>query len=230
MAYIQNKYLNWYNQLVKKAKVRNLTKETSDCYVEIHHIIPRSLGGSNDKENLAVLTAKEHYIAHELLTRFTTGKQKIKMTMALFCMLTTNNCKESIQNKARLYEKVRNEYSNLVKGENHFNYGLIRSEETKELIRQKRALQVMPKECYVIRSEKTKGQIWMNDGKRSYRIMPDKIEEAKQKGYVMGRFTNYITEDYKEKIKNKTVQQWHNIKEAGCRSPKEYAGESKLAT
>ena len=88
----------------------------------------------------------------------------------------------------------------------------------------------MPKECYVIRSEKTKGQIWMNDGKRSYRIMPNKVEEAKQKGYVLGRFTNYITEDYKEKIKNKTVQQWHNIREAGCRSPKEYAGESKLAT
>lgn len=228
MAYIQNKYFNWYNQLVKKAKVRNLTKETSDCYVEIHHIIPRSLGGSNDKENLVVLTAKEHYIAHELLVKFTTGKQKIKMTMALFCMLTVNNCKEAIQNKARLYEKVRNEYFNLIKGENHFNYGLIRSEETKKLIRQKRALQVMPKECYVIRSEKTKGQVWMNDGKRSYRIMPNKVEEAKQKGYVEGRLINYITEEYREKLSKTTNKMWQNIKDAGCKNPKEYAGESKL--
>ena len=230
MAYIQNKYLNWYNQLVKKAKVRNLTKETSDCYVEIHHIIPRSLGGSNDKENLVVLTAKEHYIAHHLLSKFTTGNQKIKMTMALFCMVTVNECKEAIQNKARIYEKIRNEYSNLIRGENHFNYGLVRSEETKERIRQKRALQIMPKECYILRDEKLKGQIWMNDGNRSYRIKPKDIEQAKQKGYVEGRLVTYITKEYKEKLKNKTLQQWNNIRQSGCKSPKEYAGESKLAT
>jgi len=230
MAYIQNKYLTWYNELVKKAKDRNLTKETSECYVEIHHVVPRSLGGSNDKENLVVLTAKEHYIAHKLLTKFTTGNQKIKMTMALFCMVTANDCKETIQNKARLYEKIRNEYANLVKGKNHFNYGLVRSEETKELIRQKRALQVIPKEMYELRSKKLKGQIWMNDGNKSYRITPNKIEEAKQKGYVEGRLNNYITEEYKDKLRKTTSEMWNDIKNAGYKNPKEYAGESKLVT
>jgi hypothetical protein len=109
------------------------------------------------------------------------------------------------------------------------NKGRVRTEETKELIRQKRALQVIPKEAYLRRSEKMKGQTWMNDGNRNYRIMPDKIEEAKQKGYVLGRLTNYITEEYREKLKNKATEQWNNIKEAGCKNPKEYAGESKLA-
>ena len=109
------------------------------------------------------------------------------------------------------------------------NKGRVRTEETKELIRQKRALQVIPKEAYLRRSEKTKGQTWMNDGNRNYRIMPDKIEEAKQKGYVLGKLNNYITEEYREKLRLSTKKMWQNIKDAGCKNPKEYAGEPKLA-
>ena len=109
------------------------------------------------------------------------------------------------------------------------NKGRVRTEETKELIRQKRALQIIPKEVYLRRSEKMKGITWMNDGNRNYRIMPDKIEEAKQKGYVLGRLTNYITEEYREKLSKTTNKMWQNIKDAGCKNPKEYAGESKLA-
>ncbi len=36
-------------------------------YTECHHIIPRSMGGSDDVENLTHLTAKAHFIAHYLL-------------------------------------------------------------------------------------------------------------------------------------------------------------------
>jgi 5-methylcytosine-specific restriction endonuclease McrA len=36
-------------------------------YKEIHHILPKSLGGSNDKSNLVELTAREHYIVHMLI-------------------------------------------------------------------------------------------------------------------------------------------------------------------
>jgi hypothetical protein len=55
-------------------------------------------------------------------------------------------------------------------------------------------------------------------------------DTAKQKGYVEGRLVTYITKEYKEKLKNKTIEQWNNIRQSGCKSPKEYAGESKLAT
>jgi hypothetical protein len=70
----------------------------------------------------------------------------------------------------------------------------------------------------------------MNDGKKSYRILPDKIQEAKQKGYVFGRITNYITEEYKNNSKNTATRMWQNIKNAGYKNPKEYIGEIKLAT
>ena len=40
-----------------------------DEYHERHHIIPKSCGGTDDKENLIDLYAKEHFIAHKLLAQ-----------------------------------------------------------------------------------------------------------------------------------------------------------------
>jgi hypothetical protein len=56
-------YQKIYNDLIEKRKKQPYTKG----YSEKHHIIPKSLGGSDDKDNLVLLTAKEHYIAHALL-------------------------------------------------------------------------------------------------------------------------------------------------------------------
>lgn len=50
-------YTKIYNLIIEKRKVVIPTG-----YVEEHHIIPRSLGGSDDKSNLVKLTAKEHFI------------------------------------------------------------------------------------------------------------------------------------------------------------------------
>jgi hypothetical protein len=57
-------YEKIYNQLIDKAKLR---KSKRDVYYERHHIIPKCMGGSNDKTNLVKLTAKEHFVAHKLL-------------------------------------------------------------------------------------------------------------------------------------------------------------------
>lgn len=62
-------YLNHYEELINKAKSRNLNKTNSHYYVEKHHIIPKCIGGHNRKWNVVYLTAKEHFIAHLLLYR-----------------------------------------------------------------------------------------------------------------------------------------------------------------
>jgi len=72
-----NKYNTWYNNITENAKTR-----TVEGYVERHHIIPRSLGGLDSKENLADLTAREHFICHWLLTKMHTGEAKAKMIHA----------------------------------------------------------------------------------------------------------------------------------------------------
>ena len=56
-------YKKLYETLIHNAKERDMV----DGYTEIHHIIPRSEGGSNDKDNLVELTPKEHYVAHKLM-------------------------------------------------------------------------------------------------------------------------------------------------------------------
>jgi hypothetical protein len=80
--FIENKYTKWYFQLIENATNRNI----ADCYMEKHHIIPKSLGG-NDEGNIVTLTAKEHFVAHHLLTKMIEDKtDKGKMWSAFFLM------------------------------------------------------------------------------------------------------------------------------------------------
>jgi 5-methylcytosine-specific restriction endonuclease McrA len=52
-------------------------------YGEVHHILPRSLGGMDISQNLVKLTPEEHYRCHELLPFiYTEGKDHIKMLYA----------------------------------------------------------------------------------------------------------------------------------------------------
>ena len=57
IQFLENKYKKWYENIVNSAKIRNTIG-----YAEIHHIIPKSLGGSNSIDNLVTLTAREHFV------------------------------------------------------------------------------------------------------------------------------------------------------------------------
>jgi hypothetical protein len=59
-------YQRIYNQIIEKAITENRKKGTG-VYYERHHIIPKCIGGNNDKDNLVLLTAREHYLVHKLL-------------------------------------------------------------------------------------------------------------------------------------------------------------------
>lgn len=79
--FLQNKYTKWYYNIINKAK-SELRRKKTGTYYERHHIIPRSLGGKNDK-NLVLLTGKEHFLCHLLLVKMTTGNNRIKMLHAV---------------------------------------------------------------------------------------------------------------------------------------------------
>jgi hypothetical protein len=55
-------YTAIYEKLIERARNRVIEE-----YSEMHHVIPRCMGGSDDKHNLVALTPEEHYIAHQLL-------------------------------------------------------------------------------------------------------------------------------------------------------------------
>ena len=66
------KYEIEYNNLVRKCKSRGLRKpkntDKNYKYYEIHHIIPKCMGGTDDKDNLVMFTFPEHVFAHALLS------------------------------------------------------------------------------------------------------------------------------------------------------------------
>lgn len=78
-----NNFMNYekhYRLLVLKALNRNL-----DSYTETHHIIPKCLGGSNEKDNLVNLTPEEHYLAHLLLVKIYPNNQKLIFAVHRMC-------------------------------------------------------------------------------------------------------------------------------------------------
>ena len=133
MQTINNKYKIWHDNIVSKAKSRVLT-----CYTEKHHILPKCLGGSNNEDNLVRLTAKEHFIVHMLLCKFTEGLAKRKMYFAFNAMCSlklSNNNKRQYKVTSRIAHKLRIESLQFIKG-NKFNVGRIPSKKTRLKISQ----------------------------------------------------------------------------------------------
>ena len=95
-TFIQNKYTKWYFSIIDFARLSNISG-----YTERHHIIPKSMGGSNDKTNVVKLTPKQHFICHRLLVKMTEGKNRQKMVYAFWVM----------SNKKRLHSVTSNSYS-----------------------------------------------------------------------------------------------------------------------
>jgi hypothetical protein len=77
--FIENKYKRWYDAIVSNAQLRS----TPLSYSEKHHIIPKSIGGQDSKNNLVHLSGREHFICHWLLIKITTGSNREKMIYAL---------------------------------------------------------------------------------------------------------------------------------------------------
>ena len=73
-------YHKVYNKIIERAKTRQL-----EGYKEKHHILPKCLGGTNDKENLVLLTAREHFICHWLLVRMYPDNKKLIYSFHAMC-------------------------------------------------------------------------------------------------------------------------------------------------
>ena len=103
-------YQKIYDQIIERAKNRKL-----EGYKERHHIVPKCLGGSNDKNNLVELTAQEHFICHMLLCEI--YPHNVKLYQALWLMSTNKNKKEEKRYKvsSKTYERIKIEASKLYK-------------------------------------------------------------------------------------------------------------------
>lgn len=94
-------YKTHYDRLITRAQSRLI-----EGYVEKHHILPKCLGGTDDLENLVILTAEEHFVAHQLLIKIFPDCHKLVYAARMMCVSTT---KQKRNNK--LYGWIKKTYS-----------------------------------------------------------------------------------------------------------------------
>lgn len=122
-------YSNIYKSIIKYRQKNTIDK--NDGYSELHHILPRSLGGKDIASNLVRLRAKEHYTCHLLLT-----KMYKEGTPAYYKMVTAwNNMSVESGNQCRniskgaMYERLRLAFSKSMSyhqsGNKNSQYGLV---------------------------------------------------------------------------------------------------------
>jgi hypothetical protein len=131
--------------------------------------VPKSLGGTNLKNNITQLTAKEHFICHRLLPRMTEGMLKRKMTYAQNMMLTKTKKQNRYVVSARVYAKVKEEFNKI----NHFNNPV-----WQEVQRKKQIGKIVSAE-----TRKKQSEAWTNDHKIavSKKYSENKIPKVKIK-------------------------------------------------
>lgn len=90
----------------------DIEKLRAHSYVEFHHALPQSLfyDLKDDKRFIVCLTAREHFLAHLLLSKMFKGLSKSRMALAVFKMYSGSQGQQRYIN-SRFYETCRIEYS-----------------------------------------------------------------------------------------------------------------------
>ena len=105
-------YRRIYDQIIDRARQREL-----GSYTEKHHIVPRCMGGSNEKDNLVRLTAREHFILHWILHLLHPANRRLAYAFWGMCNQTTSsNNDRSYKISGRAYQAGREAFIQAVSG------------------------------------------------------------------------------------------------------------------
>lgn len=97
--------------IINNAKLEEnlgLRKKKNGVYYESHHILPKSIFPlwKNKKSNKVLLTAREHFFCHQLLTKIFPSYE---MICALFYMCNGNKYQRK-ECSSREYENIKKDY------------------------------------------------------------------------------------------------------------------------
>jgi hypothetical protein len=109
-----------YNNFIEECRI----KYYDDSSIKHkHHIIPKHMGGTDDKENIILLSIEDHYIAHILLANSFPAKDPRRRSNLSSAILI----KRGLDNPEKMIE-----YCESLKGKNNPNYGKKWSDEKKK--------------------------------------------------------------------------------------------------
>lgn len=196
-------YLKLINRAILEARSKG-----GGIYYEQHHIVPKCLGGTNDKNNLVLLTGKEHFIAHLLLHRQYPNNCKLKIALVAMCNLKNKHIDGRFTVSSRTYEYARQLLSNIMQERMR---GKIHSEELKikwslnrkgkpshrkgkKLSEEHKAKLKKTDEQRRLMSDVRKGQVSSCKGRRLVmkggvrkRIIPEEIDKYLKEGWRLGQ-------------------------------------------
>jgi len=79
-----------YQQIYSDIINRGILRKSIIGYSEIHHIVPKCLGGVNTADNLVKLTPEEHYVCHQLLVKLYPKNKKLMYAARMMCVSRPN--------------------------------------------------------------------------------------------------------------------------------------------
>jgi len=187
-------YKKAYSYLCERGKNR-----ITNLYTERHHIIPKCMSGSNNKENLTRLTPEEHYVAHQLLLKIY-PKNRSLLYAAWIMRKGRNN---------KMYGWIKRKISDDMKKNNPAKNGAWNSGKTLDKPLRKSA--ITEKEKKNLRKRMTKNNP-NADGKM--RMKPVQVIEGRtNKKFIfqsMSEAENVISKKYNLLINHTSV--WNNRK------------------
>ena len=102
-AIITPKEKESYKEYIQRILLARENRKDTNTYQERHHILPKTLGGDNSKNNLIWLYAQEHYYAHKLLAIENPKEKGLQLAWWNMCQCT--------QNGERKYNILADEYA-----------------------------------------------------------------------------------------------------------------------
>lgn len=182
-------------KLIYASMMQIAASRTKPSPCEKHHIVPKSLSGTDDLSNLVYLTPREHFIAHKMLTRFTVGLAKRKMISAYCYMAFTRNNKcLSRSISSRDYEHARIICKN----------GMYTDERNKKISVARKARIATGWKQIRTTETKSKHSNTLKNKKASGHTMPEYHRAAISKGLIGN--TNYKNYKMPEAFKNKLAE------------------------
>lgn len=100
--FLNNKYTAAYMRLVETRRQR-----AKPTIAERHHIIPTSMGGSNNDENLVYFTPREHFLAHLLLTKMVHDRVHLRKVGRALAMMGMSSHSTPGRQPSRSYHRAR---------------------------------------------------------------------------------------------------------------------------
>ena len=168
-------YKKIHDKIIERAKTRKL-----EGYGEKHHIIPKCMNGTNEKNNLVKLTAREHFLIHWLLHEIYPENSDLRYAFWSMCRNSDNQ--QRYKPSSRVYEYAKH-----------------------KMLEIWMKFKPSDKQISAIKESVT-GTKWYHkpDG-RNLRAFPDDPKIIEE-GWILGRFGGKSISDKANKVKEKKYE------------------------